>query len=94
VQNKALSIKTPLTELFTVYDPDTDVWKDLGSTTQENTDRAKAIILRLTGQKDLSDARQKFMNDSVVRLAVQLGNADTVTWLITHLGRQLHTKTP
>lgn len=34
------------------------------------------------------------MRDASVRLAVQQGNADSVTWLITHLGRQLHTSTP
>lgn len=94
VQNTALSIKTPYTRLFANPDPDTGVWEDVGSTTFENTDRAKAIILRLTGDVNLSGARETFKKDSLKRLAVQLANADSVAWLMCNLGRQLHVVTP
>ncbi|MGJ7513660.1 dermonecrotic toxin domain-containing protein [Pseudomonas baetica] len=94
IQSRALSIKTPLSELFAVYDPDANTWEDLGSTTYENTSAIAAHVLKLTGKTNLDDARQSFMKDPLIRLAVQLANADSVTWLITHLGRQLHTSVP
>jgi hypothetical protein len=94
LQDTALSIKTPLTQLFMTEDPDTGVWADSGSTSYENTDRVKKHVLTLTGGENLSGARTIFKRDPLVRLKVQLGNADSVTWLITHLGRQLHTSTP
>ncbi|WP_415756114.1 hypothetical protein [Pseudomonas sp. LT1P18] len=94
LQDTALSIKTPLTQLFMTEDPDTGVWEDPGSTSYENTDRVKAHILTLTGGENLSGARSIFKRDPLVRLKVQLGNADSVAWLISHMGRQLHTSTP
>jgi hypothetical protein len=51
-------------------------------------------VFALTGQVTLDAARAEFMSNAKVRLAVQLGNADTVSWLISHMGRQLHTNTP
>ena len=94
LQDTALSIKTPLTQLFMTEDPDTGVWEDPGSTSYENTDRVKAHLLTLTGGENLSAARKIFKRDPLVRLKVQLGNADSVAWLISHMGRQLHTSTP
>jgi hypothetical protein len=94
LQETALSIKTPLTQLFMTEDPDTGVWEDPGSTSYENTDRVKAHILTLTGGENLSAARKIFKRDPLVRLKVQLGNADSVSWLISQMGRQLHTSTP
>lgn len=75
-------------------DPDTGVWEDPGSTSYENTDRVKAHILTLTGGENLSGARKIYKRDPLVRLKVQLGNADSVAWLISQMGRQLHTSTP
>ncbi|WP_415764147.1 dermonecrotic toxin domain-containing protein [Pseudomonas sp. ZB1P45] len=94
LQDTALSIKTPLTQLFMTQDPDTGEWEDPGSTSYENTDRVKAHILTLTGGENLSGARKIFKRDPLVRLKVLLGNADSVAWLISHMGRQLHTSTP
>ncbi|WP_223436999.1 MULTISPECIES: dermonecrotic toxin domain-containing protein [unclassified Pseudomonas] len=93
-QDTALSIKTPYTQLFMTQDADTGVWEDPGSTTYENTDRVKAQLLTLTGAENLSGARETFKRNSLTRLAVQLGNADSVAWLISHLGRELHVNTP
>ncbi|TBN51174.1 dermonecrotic toxin domain-containing protein [Pseudomonas sp. BGI-2] len=93
-QTTALSIKTPLTQLFMTQDPDTGVWEDPGSTSYEDTDRVKAHILALTGSENLSGARHTFKKDPLVRLAVQLSNADSVSWLVSQLGRQLHVSTP
>ncbi|MNJ01628.1 hypothetical protein D3C73_1613150 [compost metagenome] len=50
--------------------------------------------MKVTNRKTLDEARDSFKNDSLVRLAVQLSNADSLTWLITHLGRELHVTTP
>jgi hypothetical protein len=94
LQSTALSSKTPLTQLFMTEDPDTGVWEDPGRTAYENTDRVKAHLLTLTGGENLSAARKIFKRDPLVRLKVQLGNADSVAWLISHMGRQLHTCTP
>lgn len=94
LQGSALSIKTPYTQLFKIQNPDAGEWEDLGNTTDENTDRIKEHILTLTGEDNLSGARTTFKKDPLIRLAVQLANADSVTWLITHLGRQLHNSAP
>ncbi|UWF46806.1 hypothetical protein NYP20_15755 [Pseudomonas sp. N3-W] len=94
LQTTALSHKTPLNQLFAVYNDDTQRWEDLGDTTYEDTDTAYRHVLKMTGEATLSDARRRFRQDPQKRLAVMLGNADTVTWLITHLGRQLHTAVP
>jgi hypothetical protein len=93
-QETALSIKTPLTQLFMNFDPDTGEWEDLGSTFFEDTRKIKQRVLALTGAENLSGARHIFRRDPLIRLNVQLANADSVAWLISHLGRQLHVDTP
>jgi hypothetical protein len=94
IQDTALSLKTPYTQLFMTQDPDTGEWEDPGSSTFENTDRVKTHILSLTGADNLSGARETFKRNPLTRLAVQLGNADSVAWLISHLGRELYVVTP
>ncbi|MHC8381561.1 dermonecrotic toxin domain-containing protein [Pseudomonas sp. LB3P14] len=94
LQDTALSRQSPLPQLFSIQNPDTGAWEDLGNTTYENTDKTLDHVLKLTGELTLSDARRRFKRDPLVRLAVQLSNADSVAWLISHLGRQLHTSTP
>jgi hypothetical protein len=94
VQRTALSSKSPLTQLFTYHNADSGLWEDFGSTTNGSTDRELETVLRLTGETTLVEARKRFMKDSTTRLAVQLGNADSVSWLIGQLGRQLHTSIP
>ncbi|TVT83600.1 hypothetical protein FPT12_12705 [Pseudomonas sp. H3(2019)] len=94
LQQESLSIWTPLGQLFKIYDPLDDAWDDLGDSAYQHTADALKHVLKLTGQKTLQAARTTFMNDASVRLAVQLGNADSVAWLISHLGRQLDISTP
>ncbi|MFJ2366002.1 dermonecrotic toxin domain-containing protein [Pseudomonas sp. NPDC087697] len=94
LQQEALSSRSPLNQLFKIFNPGSGDWEDLGSTTYENTAEALKHVLTLTGQQTLQAARSTFMNDSNARLAVQLGNADSVAWLISHLGRQLDISTP
>ncbi|RON10024.1 hypothetical protein BK659_08965 [Pseudomonas brassicacearum] len=94
LQQEALSSRSPLAQLFTIFNSSSGVWEDLGSTTYENTADALKQVLALTGQQTLQTARTTFMNDANVRLAVQLGNADSVALFISHLGRQLDISTP
>jgi hypothetical protein len=77
-----------------VFNSEDDIWEDFGDTTFELTDRRLKHVLRLTGKNTLDEARVIFMSNATVRLAVQLGNADSVSWLICQLGRQLYTRTP
>ncbi|MDQ3202067.1 MAG: M35 family metallopeptidase, partial [Pseudomonadota bacterium] len=93
-QENSLSIKTPYTQLFMLQNPDTDVWEELGSTYPEDTQRQKKVVLKLTGEENLAGAREKFKKDPLIRLSVQLANADSVASLITQLGRRLHVDTP
>ncbi|VVP68928.1 hypothetical protein PS918_00832 [Pseudomonas fluorescens] len=94
LQRCALSIHTPLSELFSIHDPDTDTWVDWDRSSDDYAGELNTHVLKLTGKTTLKDARDSFINDPTIRLKVQLSNADSVTWLITHLGRQLHTNTP
>ncbi|QJI40375.1 hypothetical protein HKK52_05395 [Pseudomonas sp. ADAK2] len=94
LQNQALSSQSPMPQLFSVFNSDTQEWEDLGDTLYEDTSRAMNRVVALTGQLTIADARETFKRNAEVRLAVQLANADSVSWLITHLGRQLHTSTP
>lgn len=87
VQTASLSMLTPITELFQVLDEDTGTWMDAGAAV--DTELIQDHILKLTGGKDLDDARRIFRTDSTRRIDTVLGNADSVAYLITQLGRQL-----
>lgn len=89
LQDTALSIRPPYTQLFMDYDPDTGQWTDL-----DVSAAAAQTVLSVTGAENLSGARTAFKHNALTRLAVQLSNADSVAWLIGHLGRQLHVSTP
>ncbi|MNG17587.1 hypothetical protein D3C84_1015860 [compost metagenome] len=71
------------------YDPDTGERADMDATAP-----AALRVLSETGAENLSGARTVFKKNALTRLAVQLANADSVAWLICHLGRQLHVTTP
>ena len=86
LQSTALSVLTPATMLFKTWDDLSQRWEDFGSS---GSTKVRDKILHLTGTKTLNDARQIFMSDTERRLDIILANADSVTYLITHLGRQL-----
>ncbi|AKS04892.1 dermonecrotic toxin domain-containing protein [Pseudomonas trivialis] len=86
LQSAALSVLTPATMLFKTWDDLSQKWKDLG---RLGTTKPRDKVLNLTGAKTLDDARQTFMSDAERRLDIILANADSVTYLITHLGRNL-----
>lgn len=87
LQSSALSIQTPASMLFKTWDDLSQRWEDLGSS---GSSKARDKVLHLTGARTLQDARVTFMSDADRRMDIILANADSVTYLITHLGRALH----
>ncbi|MGF6097483.1 dermonecrotic toxin domain-containing protein [Pseudomonas sp. 18175] len=86
LQSTALSAVTTYTELFTTWDSQSRNWVSLGA---PGTTAAHNLVLRLTGTNTLNDARNTFLTNPDRRLDVILANADSVTYLITHVGRVL-----
>lgn len=86
LQSTALSVLTPATMLFKTWDELSLRWEDLG---RLGSSKVRDKVLHLTGARTLDDARQTFMSDADRRMDIILANADSVTYLITHLGRQL-----
>ena len=87
LQSTALSIQTPASMLFKAWDDLSQRWEDLGST---GSTKVRDKVLHLTGATTLHDARVTFMSDADRRMDIILANADSITYLITHLGRALH----
>ena len=86
LQSTALSVLTPATMLFKTWDDLAQRWEDFGKT---GSTKVRDKVLHLTGARTLMEARQTFMSDADRRIDIILANADSVTFLITHLGRQL-----
>lgn len=82
----ALSTLTPASVLFKTWDSLSRRWEDLG---RFGATHARDKVLKLTGAKTLDDARQIFMSNADKRIDTILVNADSLTYLITHLGRVL-----
>jgi hypothetical protein len=60
---------------------------DPGTTVE--TEHIEDHILNLTGGTDLASARRIFYANPLKRIDTLLGNADSIAYLITRLGRQL-----
>nr|WP_314532098.1 DUF6543 domain-containing protein [uncultured Pseudomonas sp.] len=86
LQSTALSVLTPATILFKTWNDLSQRWEDLGNT---GSTKVRDKVLHLTGARTLDDARAIFMSDADRRMDIILANADSVTCLITHLGREL-----
>ena len=82
-----MSTLTPATMLFKTWDDLTASWEDYGHDT--DTHHVKRKVLSITGANNLDDARQVFMSNPDKRIDTILANADSVTYLITQLGRVL-----
>ena len=87
LRETALSTLTPATMLFKTWDEFTQAWEDFGS--DISTAELKDKVLSTTGAQTLDDARKVFMSDADKRIDTILANADSVTYLISHLGREL-----
>lgn len=55
---------------------------------QNSDGDVKPAILRITGRKTLNEARDVFYNDADKRAQIILSNADSITLLVTLLGRE------
>jgi len=87
VQENAYSISTPVGQLFKSSDAWGATGSDLG--TEPEDDYIRQQILATTGGVDLSNARGIFKTNLTRRFNTQMDNADSLTLLITTLGRQL-----
>ncbi len=87
LRKTALSILTPATQLFATWDHFVQGWEDFGS--DQGTSVQKKKVLGITGGQSLQDARNIFMTDENKRIDTILANADSVTYLISQLGRAL-----
>ena len=80
IQNQSLSHCTPVSELFRVEDALHGGWMDIGGESLER-------VLQLTHADGLYSARRNFLSDPLKRANVILANADSLSLLISHLGR-------
>lgn len=87
LRETALSTLTPAALLFKTWDDFSQAWEDFGS--NRGTTPAKDKVLSTTGTRTLSDARAIFMSDADKRIDTILANADSVTYMISQLGREL-----
>lgn len=79
-----LSLRTPDELLFTHYDVTTGTWRDF----QQQHDRIRQVILKLSKCSTLLKARAVFRSDPLVRAAIVFANADSLALLISQLGRR------
>lgn len=86
LRTTALSTLTPASLLFKTWDSLSQRWEDLG---RFGGVHGRDRVFKLTGAKTLDDARQIFMSDADKRIDTILANADSLTYLISHLGREL-----
>ncbi|WP_348748303.1 dermonecrotic toxin domain-containing protein [Pseudomonas rhodesiae] len=87
LRETALSTLTPARLLFKTWDEFTQRWEDFGAS--RGTSPQKDKVLSTTGTRSLDDARAVFMSDVDKRIDTILANADSVTYLISQLGREL-----
>lgn len=85
-----LSLRTPDELLFTHYDVTTGTWSDF----QQEHDRIKQVILKLSKCSTLLDARAAFRSDPHIRAAIVFANADSLALLISQLGRRRYAVPP
>lgn len=87
VRKFALSTLTPSDMLFKVWNDYSEKWEDYGDGT--STQELEQKVLDTTGGKTLDDARVIFMSNDDKRIDTILANADSLTYLISELGRLL-----
>jgi hypothetical protein len=83
LQQCSLSHLTPREQLFRVYEHGR--WRDLGPM----DGAGQANILKIAGTETLDEARDVFFTDAGKRQEIILQNADSVTFLMSKLGRTL-----
>lgn len=83
----ALSTLTPASLLFKTWDEFSQEWEHFGS--HSGTSPLKDKVLSTTGGRTLDEARSIFMSNVDKRIDTILANADSVTYLISQIGRVL-----
>ncbi|WP_073525679.1 DUF6543 domain-containing protein [Pseudomonas fluorescens] len=86
-QKTKLSLTTPLSQLFRVFDGVTG--QDTDPMIGTNTEAILYRLQALTGGLTLDDARRIFQTTPTKRVACMLKNADSLALLISQLGREL-----
>ncbi|AZF37008.1 hypothetical protein C4J88_2225 [Pseudomonas sp. R4-39-08] len=87
LRETALSTLTPVRLLFKTWNDFSQAWEDFGSS--EATSSQKAKVLSTTDCRTLVEARSIFMSNTDKRIDTILANADSVTYMISELGRRL-----
>ncbi|MDY7533702.1 hypothetical protein RGV33_18765 [Pseudomonas sp. Bout1] len=87
LQANAYSLSTPIGQLFKSWNGEGATKADVG--TDPDDEYIRQQILATTGGVDLSNARGIFKTNLTRRFNTQMDNADSLTLLITTLGRQL-----
>lgn len=87
LRDTALSVLTPASLLFLTFNEFKRRWEEAGH--DRSTASIRDKIFKMTGAKTLDDARQIFMSNVDKRIDTILANADSVTYLIMQLGREL-----
>lgn len=87
LRETALSTLTPASMLFKTWDEFSQQWEDFGKSSSSASLKDK--VLSTTSAQTLQDARSVFMSNVDKRIDTILANADSITYLITHLGRAL-----
>ncbi|WP_025994324.1 dermonecrotic toxin domain-containing protein [Pseudomonas viridiflava] len=82
LQQKVLSYQTDRSQLFKQLED--GLWRDLKRADGDG----KKTILHITGKKTLDEARDVFYADVDKRTDIMLSNADSLTLLVTLLGRE------
>lgn len=83
----ALSLLTPTEMLFKTLDDLSGGYEDFGSSQGTSLQRSK--VLSTTGVRTLAEARKVFMTNEDKRIDTILANADSLTFLISEIGRAL-----
>ena len=83
--DEAFSHRSPARRLFVVRSRDgtrRDITRD--------DNKGLSLILKIADTHDLAVARQRFLDDAVVRSRIMLKNADSLTLLVYRLGQASH----
>ncbi|WP_313326726.1 dermonecrotic toxin domain-containing protein [Pseudomonas qingdaonensis] len=83
--DEAFSHRSPARRLFVVRSRDgtrRDITRD--------DNKGLSLILKIADTRDLAVARQRFLDDAVVRSRIMLKNADSLTLLVYRLGQASH----
>lgn len=83
-KQNGLSINTPAQALFRTFDTSSQTWRDI----RKKDGRALPAIFRLSKTNTLAAARTAFYSDPQVRTDLILANADSLSLIITNLGRR------